>query len=202
MIAARAPSRGFRRQLPLPCRAYIVPVAPDRGGDRPATRPSVPKPDPSDVPSNGEARDRLRETGLRATAARIALVRAMAAAGGPLSHGEVCDRLRPDDADRGADARRFDQSTIYRGLTDLSDAGLLARVDLGDAVRRYEWLPADGADPVHPHHVCTGCGRIVCLEGFALQLTPASGPDRDAVGSIGEVVLRGLCGACVDNGNG
>ena len=102
---------------------------------------------------------------------------------------------KKDEPDADA-PRRFDQSTLFRGLTDLSDAGLLARLDLGDAVRRYEWLPADGDAAVHPHHVCTECGRIVCLEGFALKLTPATGSAREQVGTIGEVVLRGLCGDC------
>ena len=92
--------------------------------------------------------------------------------------------------------RRFDQSTLFRGLTDLSDAGLLARLDLGDQVRRYEWLPDESEGPVHPHHVCTSCGRIVCLDGFALKLTPARGPAREQVGTIGEVVLKGLCADC------
>ena len=189
--------------LPLPCRAYIVPRAVPVGGPRPRLRPPVPKADrpaASAVPSEDELRSRLRETGLRVTPARLALLKEMAGAGVPLSHGEVVDRLRPNRTGKlSATApapRRFDQSTLFRGLTDLSDAGLLARLDLGDAVRRYEWLPADGDAAVHPHHVCTDCGRIVCLEGFALKLTPSRGSAREQVGTIGEVVLRGRCGDC------
>ena len=202
--------------LPLPCRAYIVPEAAGGGGARPRMRPPVPKADRPDapaapshgvsnvVPTEDELRDRLRETGLRVTPARLAVMKELAGAGVPLSHGEVVDRLRPNRSGKlSATApapRRFDQSTLFRGLTDLSDAGLLARLDLGDAVRRYEWLPADGGDPVHPHHVCTDCGRIVCLEGFALKLTPSTGAAREQVGTIGEVVLRGRCGACEERG--
>jgi len=205
--ATAGPHDVGRTALPLPCRAYIVPQAAAEGGVRPHLRPPVPKAARTDVPavpSEEELRGRLRETGLRVTPARLALMKELAGAGVPLSHGEVVDRLRPPTpAGRGkkaeADAnapRRFDQSTLFRGLTDLSDAGLLAKLDLGDAVRRYEWLPAEGDAAVHPHHVCTECGRIVCLEGFALKLTPSTGSAREQVGTIGEVVLRGRCGAC------
>ena len=171
------------------------PTAEDRTGDVTADGVS---PD-----AGGEAtlRDRLRASGLRATPARLATLRELATAGTPLSHGEVVDRLSPHRAGKiRADApapRRFDQSTLFRALSDLSDAGLLTRLDLGDGAKRFEWLPADAdTAAVHPHHVCTDCGRIVCLEGFALQLTPATGPAREAVGSIGEIVLRGTCTAC------
>ncbi|MFH5804312.1 Fur family transcriptional regulator [Alienimonas sp. DA493] len=194
--------------MPPPCRVYIVPEAAAEGGVRSPPRPPVPKaarPDAPVVPPDDALRDRLRETGLRVTPARLALMKELAGAGVPLSHGEVVDRLRPPaptgrGGKKAADApRRFDQSTLFRGLTDLSDAGLLARLDLGDAVRRYEWLPAEGDAAVHPHHVCTECGRIVCLEGFALKLTPATGSAREQVGTIGEVVLRGRCGECTES---
>ena len=206
--AARPTASVLTPALPLPCRAYIVPEAARAGGARSRTRPPVPEADrtaapaapPDGVPTEDELRGRLRETGLRVTPARLAVMKELAGAGVPLSHGEVVDRLRPNRSGKlSATApapRRFDQSTLFRGLTDLSDAGLLARLDLGDAVRRYEWLPADGDAAVHPHHVCTDCGRIVCLEGFALKLTPSTGAAREQVGTIGEVVLRGRCGAC------
>ncbi|WP_165700572.1 Fur family transcriptional regulator [Alienimonas californiensis] len=166
--------------------------------------PKAARTDAPTVPPEEELRGRLRETGLRVTPARLALMKELAGAGVPLSHGEVVDRMRPPESSgrgrkKDADAeapRRFDQSTLFRGLTDLSEAGLLAKLDLGDAVRRYEWLPAEGDAAVHPHHVCTACGRIVCLEGFALKLTPSKGTAREQVGTIGEVVLRGLCGDC------
>ncbi len=210
--SVRVPRDG-RPPLPLPCRAYIVPEAAGEGGARSHLRPPVPKADrpaaspgssEQNLPTEDELRGRLRQTGLRVTPARLALMKELAGAGVPLSHGEVVDRLTPPKpgsastaggVKAGAETRRFDQSTLFRGLGDLSDAGLVARLDLGDAVRRYEWLPADG-EAVHPHHVCTDCGRIVCLEGFALKLTPSTGAARDQVGTIGEVVLRGRCGAC------
>ena len=204
MLLASRRTAPPRAALPLPVRVYIVPSA--RVGPARFTPPPVPRPDPPDAPAappEDELRDRLRGAGLRVTPSRLAVLRELAAAGVPLSHGEVVDRLRPPaarggrrKAGGGEEPRRYDQSTLFRGLSDLSDAGLLARLDLGDAVRRYEWLPADGGDPVHPHHVCTECGRIVCLEGFGLTLTPAKGAARDQVGSIGEVVLRGVCGDC------
>ena len=89
-----------RPTLPLHCRAYIVPAAQTpgfRGVARPRWPMPMPKPaSPAEppVPSEEEARERLRAVGLRATPARVAVLREMAAVGSPLSHGELVDRLR------------------------------------------------------------------------------------------------------------
>ena len=51
------------------------------------------------------AKQSLRDAGLRATAARVAVLKALASAGVPVSHADVATSL----ADFG-----FDQSTIFR----------------------------------------------------------------------------------------
>ncbi|MEM9704172.1 MAG: transcriptional repressor [Planctomycetota bacterium] len=151
------------------------------------------------VPSEDALRTRLHENGLRMTPARLAVAQELARAGVPLPHGEVVDRLRPNPSPNDAadpPQRRFDQSTVFRGLSDLSDAGLLTRLDLGDSVRRYEWLPDQDETVVHPHHVCTECGRITCLEDSVMKLAPSLGLAGSAIGTITDVVLRGMCEDC------
>ena len=72
-----------------------------------------------------QARDMLRETGLRSTSCRLAVLQFLSTAVHPLSHNEVADELTP---------RGFDKSTIYRCLIELADVGISARLDLGDHV--------------------------------------------------------------------
>ena len=135
---------------------------------------------------------------------------------GPKTHAEVCDAL----ADRG-----FDKATIYRNLTELTDAGMLARVELGDHVWRFELRRQDGAgghEESHPHFVCISCGEVSCLDDVTVEITPktepagpaaADGPESDPQGVGGvpqdrkrvseiprvtEVLLKGRCGNCVE----
>lgn len=135
------------------------------------------------------AKESLRSAGLRATAARVAVMRRLADAGRPQSHAEVVEAL----SDSG-----FDQSTLFRCLNELADAHLVARLDLGDQLRRFELAKADGAgEAEHAHFMCMDCGTLTCLDGFGIKVTPGRGPRRKALGEITEVLLRGRCGACL-----
>jgi Fur family transcriptional regulator, ferric uptake regulator len=138
----------------------------------------------------GELRGVLREAGLRATTARVAVLSVLSSERVPLSHGEVYDRV----ADHG-----FDRATIYRNLMDLAEAGLVSRADLGDHVWRFELLDESGhATDVHPHFVCTDCGAVACLptESVAVRATRGSPKSLRRRGTF-EVNINGLCDACV-----
>lgn len=130
----------------------------------------------------------LREAGLRATAARIAVMRQLATVGKPQSHAEVVDELH----DAG-----FDQSTLFRCLNELADAGVAARLDLGDQVRRFELTDAenDGAAE-HAHFMCVDCGQLSCLDGYSVKVTPRRGAKKSSLGEVTEVLLRGHCRQC------
>lgn len=146
----------------------------------------MPKPD---VTTPNGAKETLRSAGLRATAARIAVLRRLADAGMPQSHAEVVAALE----DSG-----FDQSTLFRCLNELADAHLVARIDLGDQLRRFELAkPGGEGQAEHAHFMCVDCGKLACLDGFTFKVTPERGPRRKALGQITEVLLRGRCGACV-----
>ena len=123
---------------------------------------------------------------------------------GPETHAEVSDAL----SDKG-----FDRATIYRNLTELTDAGLVSRVELGDHVwrfeiRRHAHAGAKGED--HPHFLCTTCGEVSCLDDVNVAITPKSGaagkPAKPAktvkpakprgTRSVTEVLLKGRCENC------
>lgn len=134
------------------------------------------------------AKQLLRDAALRATAARVAVLKLLASAGSPLSHAEVVENL----TDFG-----FDQSTLFRCLNEVSDAGLVTRLDLGDQLRRFELRTAnDNAEFTHPHFMCVDCGTVSCMNDFVVQVSPARGPRRAKLGKITEIMMRGHCGQC------
>lgn len=151
---------------------------------------------------------RIRGAGLRCTAARVAVLEYLISASGPLSHAEVSDAVGH---------KGFDRATIYRNLTELTEAGLVSRVELGDHVWRFELKRgghghAKGED--HPHFLCTSCGEVSCLDDVDVAITPKPGRERPAaktkpsrgkaakttpsraIHSVREVLLKGQCGKC------
>ena len=146
-------------------------------------------------PEADAIRTLVRGAGLRCTAARLAVMQHMIKAAGPQTHAEVS---------RALDHRGFDRATIYRNLTELTEAKLLTRVDLGDHVwrfelRRHEAGGGHGGD--HPHFVCTTCGEVSCLEGVDVAITRrpgsrASGVGKKTIPAVTEVLLKGTCENC------
>jgi Fur family ferric uptake transcriptional regulator len=142
----------------------------------------------TEIKDTNWAKQLLRTASLRATAARVAVLKHLAAAGTPLSHAEVVEALQEAG---------FDQSTLFRCLTELSQANLVARLDLGDQVRRFELRDTTSEVELnHPHFMCVDCGELSCLSDFTIQITPSRGPRREKLGVITEVLLRGHCGRC------
>ncbi|MFU8804401.1 MAG: Fur family transcriptional regulator [Bradymonadaceae bacterium] len=134
-----------------------------------------------------ELRAMIRETGLRCTSSRMIVLEKLVAAPAPISHAELADQLVPQG---------FDQATVYRNLTDLTEAGLLTRHDLGDHVWRFEFKSDDDAhDGEHPHFFCTDCGTVSCLTDVAIKVTSSS-TSPPSFGEISEIFLKGRCELC------
>ncbi|MBM4092204.1 MAG: transcriptional repressor [Planctomycetes bacterium] len=131
-----------------------------------------------------EARQLLQKAGLRRTASRVAVMLELAGAGHPLSHAEVSGRL----ASGG-----FGAATIFRCLADLTEVGVLIRIDMGDHVWRFGFRGGHVGDADHPHFLCVDCGSATCLPGVDVRITPR---DALAYGDITEVVLKGHCANC------
>jgi Fur family ferric uptake transcriptional regulator len=134
--------------------------------------------------------ERLRAAGLRSTSPRVAVLRELESATAPLSHADLVEAL----SDEG-----YDRVTIYRNLTDLTEAGLVLRADLGDHVWRFELKREHESHPgsgSHPHFTCTGCGTVACLPVDSVRLTPARGAPRSVTARSVDIHLRGLCDRC------
>lgn len=134
-------------------------------------------------------RDRIRATGLRCTPARMAVLRLLADRGTPVSHPEIVAHL----SERG-----WDRATLYRNLTDLTDAKLLRKSDLGDHVWRYELRTDDEGhvEEEHPHFVCTSCGEVSCLPGLKVDLPSDVRVPKSVLEGLVRVQLSGECDVC------
>jgi Fur family ferric uptake transcriptional regulator len=137
-----------------------------------------------EIESVSQIRTLLSEVGLRTTSARLAVVRRLQGAKSPLSHAEVAENLVP---------LGFDKATVFRNLTDLVDAGLVSRTELGDHVWRFELRKAH-ADEQHPHFVCVDCGSVTCLHDVDMPKTAQKSWAK--VGKVTEILLKGHCNTC------
>jgi Fur family ferric uptake transcriptional regulator len=106
-----------------------------------------------------------------------------------MTHAQVADELA---------ARGFDRTSVYRNLVELTEVGLLNRLELGDHVWRFE--SRDGRKPdqsEHLHFVCEDCGDISCLPGVSVESAVTAAAKGAVGGKIAEVLLRGQCGQCL-----
>ena len=127
----------------------------------------------------------LRQHGLRLTAQRLAVLRAMAAH----PHGTADDVYAAVVADLGAISRQ----AVYDTLTTLTANGVLRRIEPAGSSARYETRVGDN----HHHLVCRACGRLVDVD-CAVGDTPCLIPSDDGGYEVdeAEVIYWGVCPAC------
>jgi Fur family transcriptional regulator, ferric uptake regulator len=142
----------------------------------------------SGASSASELKELLRSVGLRVTRARVAVLRQLLGAKRPISHAEIVEAL---------EGEAWDRVTLYRNLTDLVQAGLARKVELGDRVWRFDAGSSNTAHDaaLHPHFVCTVCGTVACLPETAVTTTDPAAPSAVRERVV-EVQLRGICDAC------
>lgn len=137
--------------------------------------------------SQDELRAMIRDAGLRCTNSRATVLEHVVHASAPMSHAEVSEQLVPEG---------FDQATIYRNLTDLTESGLLHRLDPGDHIWRFEFRGPAEPDDEHPHFMCDDCGEISCLPSVELTFGDTPETESAAVGEVNEIFLKGRCVRC------
>lgn len=149
---------------------------------------------PSDQPHlrlHEVAEARLAALDQRYTASRRMLVETMAMAGRPLTIAEILRR-----------ADGVPQSSAYRNVTVLCDAGIAVRLPGADEYGRFE-LAEDLAG--HHHHlVCRGCGAVTDLVAASRLERALREATLQAVAETGFEVtghrldFEGLCRRCGD----
>lgn len=141
---------------------------------------------------------KLREKGLRLTPQRELILSALHEIDGLATAEQVYERVQAHRARVDCSGRlrqvAIDISTVYRTLELLQQFGLVACVDAGEEVRRYELLGLHGP---HIHLVCQRCGMVRGVDvqearSFAEQLYVRHGfrPDLE------HLTISGLCADC------
>lgn len=145
--------------------------------------------------SDGEAREKIRalikESGLRATAPRVAVLLALEAATTPLSHSEMLVAMGETD---------FDPATIYRNLVKLTEVGLARVVSRAEGMSRYVLAheSREHEHEEHPHFVCDDCGHVLCVP-VDVKMIQGGVDTRWAASLAGATVqLHGACPDCID----
>jgi Fur family ferric uptake transcriptional regulator len=132
--------------------------------------------------------DVIRARGRRVTAPRRAICEVIAADhGGHLTAAGILEAVR----DRGSTS--IDQSTVYRTLEVLEEAGILTHSHLGHGASVYHL----SEEASHQHLVCERCGRTAAvperdLGGFFADITARTG----FVPNPRHFAVSGLCAAC------
>ena len=137
------------------------------------------------VDLHATAADRLRQADQRYTDSRREIVRILAEAGRPLTTAEV-----------QAAGRRLPQSSVYRNLSVLEQAGVVRRVMAGD-VARYE--PAEDLTEHHHHLICTVCGSVVDVTlpaAIERRIDKAAADVADRTGFDAQAHRLDLIGRC------
>ncbi len=129
----------------------------------------------------------LRRYGLRVTASRLAVLRALSAGAPHSSADAIVGAVRERLGDGSA-------QTVYNVLRTFTDVGLVRRIEPAGRPGLYELRVGDN----HHHIVCRSCGAIAdvtCAVGEAPCLTAAdtSGYEIDEA----EVIYWGRCPTCV-----
>jgi Fur family transcriptional regulator, ferric uptake regulator len=134
------------------------------------------------------AADRMAEAGYRRGGARRQVIRLLADQDCALSAVEIQDALARDE-------RNVSRASIYRILEELEQAELLARIEVGQGIVRYE--PVRHGHGHHHHMVCDRCGRLIPFfdEGLERELVRVSARVPLRVAEH-EVILRGACERC------
>jgi Fur family ferric uptake transcriptional regulator len=137
------------------------------------------------VPSTAVYKSLLRESGLRVTQPRLAVLNAVY----DNPHADTSSII---EAVRD-DLPEVSHQAVYDVLKALTDAGLVRHIQPPGSVARYESRVGDN----HHHIVCRSCGAIAdvdCAVGDAPCL--AASEDHGFVIEEAEVVYRGLCPTC------
>jgi Fur family transcriptional regulator, ferric uptake regulator len=135
--------------------------------------------------------DRLATLDQRYTSKRRVLVEALGQADRPLGVPEILDA-----------APGLPQSSAYRILSVLLEAGVIHRVVGTDEFARYELDEAVGGPDHHHHLLCTSCGSVTDVEASSrLERALAAASKAAAADADFEVTdhrfdLVGHCAAC------
>jgi Fur family transcriptional regulator, ferric uptake regulator len=132
----------------------------------------------------------LAAAGHKRGGARTAVIELLEAQPCALTAHEIEDALRD-----GSAGRRVSRASVYRVLDELERLRLVQRVEIGQAMVRYERVSEHAEH--HHHLVCDACGTVMPFSDPGLEhaIEALSGRVPLMV-SDHEIVLHGACEDC------
>lgn len=115
-----------------------------------------------------EVERRLRGQGHRWTSQRRRIVAVVFGTHEHFSAEELLDMCRHEDS-------RVSRATVYRTLTMLEEAGLVAGLEVGDGGKRFEHVLGHEH---HDHMICRTCGKIIEFHDAKLEAMKTAIADR------------------------
>ena len=137
--------------------------------------------------SNTEIERTLESKGVRPTANRILIIKALVAAGRPMSLSELDSSMVT-----------VDKSSIFRALTTFREHRLLHVIDNGCDGVRYELCMCHDHDTdsdIHVHFYCEQCRRTFCIDNVPVPPVPLPDGYRPTTANY---MVKGVCPECVD----
>lgn len=134
-----------------------------------------------------ECTELLERHGIRPTANRIVVVKALAEAGRPLTLTELEYQILS-----------IDKSGVFRALTLFREHHLVHVIEDGGGGVRYELCHSHDVrvdDDLHVHFFCERCQRTYCLEH--IPVPPINLPEEFLMTSANYIV-KGICARCRD----
>lgn len=127
----------------------------------------------------------LKKAKLYCTEARVAILKVLMGAAGPMSQDQISGQLK---------SRTLNKVTVYRTLESLAEAGLVHRAFMEDRAWHFELADHCTEHQCHPHFTCTHCGVTQCMTDITLPMAVI--PRKGFIINRQQVHLEGLCPAC------
>ena len=127
----------------------------------------------------------LEKKGVRPTANRILVLRAIHALGRPVSLGELTDIMET-----------MDKSSIFRVLGLFVEHHIVHTIEDGSGVLKYEICDGEdecSLDDMHAHFYCEICHRTFCFK--ATKIPEIELPEGFSANAINYMV-KGICPRC------
>lgn len=140
------------------------------------------------VMNQQECTELLEHHGIKPTANRIVIVKALAQAGRPLTLTELEYLILS-----------IDKSGVFRTLSLFRNHHLVHVIEDGNGGVRYELCHSRSDsedDDLHVHFFCQQCQRTYCLEETAVPLVEL--PEGFRMSSVNYIV-KGICAHCKDS---
>lgn len=136
-----------------------------------------------------DAQELLGKTPLKVTKARVAILTLLLREHGPFSIEDIHSR---------STGSGLDLVTAYRSLASMEEHGLVKKVNMGDAIARYELIHEHD----HHHHImCTICRKIESIRDCLVEKLERKVAKLGYSQIHHSLEFYGVCKSCNSNGS-